>query len=246
MSDSEAAGSSGHALDTVRREAKRLLKQARSGDSVLLARLRTILPRMATQSDDAMKAGIKLADIQHAIARVRGYTSWRELKELLQNVDPRHLHANGFLQALREDAPARAHEILTAHPDVAGYSIHTAAATGDVVTVAALLSEDRGLAVKPSMPGSVEPLIFACHSGLQSLLHDRDVNGAGVVQLLLDAGASPNASVNLEGSTGPGIPALYFAVVSNNLPVVRMLLERGANPDDGESVYLGAELNQRA
>jgi ankyrin repeat protein len=247
MSDSEAPASGGseHALETVRREAKRLLKQAKAGDAVLLARLRTILPRMAGESDEGIKSGIKLADIQHAIARVRGHTSWRELKELLQNLDPMHLHANRFLQALREDAAAHAHEMLAAHPEIAPYSIHTAAAIGEVEAVARFLAEDRSLAVKPSMPGSIEPLIFACHSGLQSLLRDRDVNGPGVVQLLLDAGASPNAFITFEGSTGPGVPALYFAVVSNNLPVVRMLLERGANPNDGESVFHGAELNHR-
>jgi ankyrin repeat protein len=33
--------------------------------------------------------------------------------------------------------------------------------------------------------------------------------------------------------------------VSDNVPVVRLLLERGANPNDGESLYHAAELNHR-
>jgi ankyrin repeat protein len=248
MSDDEAAATGGdeHTLDSLRREAKRLLKQARSGDPVLLARLRAILPRLAALSDEAIKAGIKLADIQHGLARVRGYPSWRVLKEELLKLDPTGVHAGRLLGALREGESQRAHDVLVAHPEVARYSIHTAAALGDVEGVARFLAEDRSLAVLPSMPGSVEPIIFACHAGLQSLVKDREVNGPRTVEMLLDAGASPNAFIRLgDNHDLSGIPALYFAVVSNNLPVVRLLLERGANPNDGESVYHGAELNHR-
>lgn len=247
MSDSTVAATGGdeHTLDAIRREAKRLLKQARAGDTVLLARLRTVLPRMASQNDDAIRASIKLADIQHAIARARGQASWRELKELLQRLDPIHIQAGRFLHALRENAVSQAHAILTAHPEVAGYSIHTAAAVGDVDGVARFLASDRALAVQPSVPGNVVPLIYACNAELRMTIADRHANGAGVVQLLLDAGADPNASVDIGSSTGLGIPALYFAVISNDIPVVRLLLERGANPNDGESIYHGAERNHR-
>jgi ankyrin repeat protein len=64
---------------------------------------------------------------------------------------------------------------------------------------------------------------------------------------MLDAGADPNAYVLAEeGRPDSGrIPALYFACVSNNVPVVRLLLERGAAINDGESSYHSAQLNHR-
>jgi ankyrin repeat protein len=64
------------------------------------------------------------------------------------------------------------------------------------------------------------------------------------VRALLDHGADPNTY-----SVGTGtdkLPALYFACVSNNPGVVKLLLERGAKPNDGESVYHAAEMNHRA
>lgn len=64
---------------------------------------------------------------------------------------------------------------------------------------------------------------------------------------MLDAGADPNAYVLAEeGRPESGrIPALYFACLSNNVPVVRLLLERGAALNDGESSYHSAQLNHR-
>lgn len=59
--------------------------------------------------------------------------------------------------------------------------------------------------------------------------------------LLLDAGANPNAFVQLQHDPHARVPALYFACVSGNAPVAQLLLERGAEPNDGESVYHAAE-----
>ncbi|HEX4825864.1 MAG TPA: ankyrin repeat domain-containing protein [Candidatus Polarisedimenticolaceae bacterium] len=67
-----------------------------------------------------------------------------------------------------------------------------------------------------------------------------------VVRTALDAGMDANASVPYDdGERQVPIPALYFAAVGNHLDVVRLLLDRGANPNDGESVFHAAELNLR-
>ena len=65
-------------------------------------------------------------------------------------------------------------------------------------------------------------------------------------QALLAQGADPN-TYTLWKPEDPGskLPALYYAAVANNVPLVRLLLERGADPNDGESTYHAAELDHR-
>jgi hypothetical protein len=58
-------------LEFLRKEAKALLKQCRVQDAAAIARIRAQLPRV----DE-----IKLADVQHALAREQGYMNWAELK----------------------------------------------------------------------------------------------------------------------------------------------------------------------
>ena len=63
---------------------------------------------------------------------------------------------------------------------------------------------------------------------------------------LLNAGASPNESVQVgPDATHDRVPALYFACVSNNAGVARVLLEHGAFVNDGESLYHAAEFDHR-
>ncbi len=44
----------------------------------------------------------------------------------------------------------------------------------------------------------------------------------------------------------PELPPLYYASIANDLVEVRRLLEAGADPNDGESIYHAAEKNHRA
>ncbi len=44
----------------------------------------------------------------------------------------------------------------------------------------------------------------------------------------------------------PELPPLYYASIANDLAEVRRLLEAGADPNDGESIYHAAEKNHRA
>lgn len=46
--------------------------------------------------------------------------------------------------------------------------------------------------------------------------------------------------------TMPALPPLYYACMADDLPLVKKLLEEGANPNDGESVYHSAQTNRRA
>ena len=65
-----------------------------------------------------------------------------------------------------------------------------------------------------------------------------------VVELLLDAGADPNETFDNEYGA---MPVLYGAAgVAHDPETTRLLLDRGANPDDGESVYHAVEAEDTA
>jgi len=151
-----------------------------------------------------------------------------------------------FLRALQEDNAPRALTELTAHPDLTRYSLHAAAAVADADTVAAFLAADPSSATRAVADAGPEPIIYAAHAGLSTLLGVGEDDRVRTVSLLLAAGASPNAVVQVEQHPDMRIPVLFFACVSNNVPVVTLLLESGAEPNDGESVYHAAELNHRA
>jgi len=60
-------------LEFLKKEAKSLLKQCRAGDAAALERIRAGLPRLVTDE-------VQLAEIQYALAREHGYSSWPDLK----------------------------------------------------------------------------------------------------------------------------------------------------------------------
>ncbi|GAB1343028.1 ankyrin repeat domain-containing protein [Gemmatimonas sp.] len=80
---------------------------------------------------------------------------------------------------------------------------------------------------------------------LIAAVQDHDATAAlRVTRALLDEGADPNTVVSLPDGQG-SIPVLYFPCVSNNEPLARLLLERGATPTDGESLYHAAQHDHR-
>lgn len=249
MSDSHTTGShstSSYALDALKAHAKQLLALARANDTNVITALRKQLPKLAGNNDADFAARIKLADVQHAIAAQRGVKSWAELKRRIEAVDPIQMQAERFLHAIREDDKTRAADLLSQHPAIAQYSIHAAAAACDADTVEAFLLRDITLATALASPNNAQPVLYACGTPLHDESEARASGNQRCVQLLLDAGADPNAFIMFNnGESDAPIPALYFAANLNNVPAVRLLLERGANPNDGESVYHSAERNHR-
>ena len=112
---------------------------------------------------------------------------------------------------------------------------------GDAEGLAAALRDDPGL-VSRELPEGRKPLSFACHVALRSAERPAGVRRA--IELLLDAGADPNETFDNEYGA---MPVLYGAAgVAHDLETTRLLLDRGANPDDGESVYHSLEADDTA
>jgi ankyrin repeat protein len=141
-------------------------------------------------------------------------------------------HASGMLD--------RANEILKAHSEIATHSIHTAAILGDEVAVNRFLSVDKANATAKGGPRGWDALTHLCFSRYLRLDRARSAGFVSAARALLDAGASANTGF-FETNHQPEPEfesALYGAAgVAHHEELTRLLLERGANPNDGEVTY---------
>ena len=149
-----------------------------------------------------------------------------------------------FLAAIRSDDASAAQRVVSEHPEIVGSSFPAACCVGDVDTVAAWLARDPTQARSGNGREGWPPLIDLCLSRFHASGRAASDGILRCATLLLDHGADPNTFVTIEGETWK-LSALYYACMSNNVPVVRLLLENGANPNDGESVYHAAEHDHR-
>jgi ankyrin repeat protein len=138
----------------------------------------------------------------------------------------------------------RAREILDMHPEVASSDIHTAALLGDHEAVARFLAEDPVNATAKGGPRNWDALTHLCFSRFLRLDHARTEGFLKAAAALLDAGANPNTGF-FEENHQPKPEwecALYGAAgVAHHPELTKLLLDRGADPNDGEVAYHSPE-----
>jgi ankyrin repeat protein len=136
---------------------------------------------------------------------------------------------------------AAAEAVLTGAPERARTDFLTACLAGEVEVVRQRLDADPGLARCKLPPRDWEPLLYLSYCVLLAQ-PQRAPRLLEVAKLLLDRRADPNAHYAADDPECGKFPALYAAIaVSRSLPLVRLLLEAGANPNDGQSMYHAAE-----
>jgi ankyrin repeat protein len=238
-------------LDNARKSAKRWLQALRAHDRDARERLRRAYP--AAPSDPTLR------DVQHALARERGYDGWTALKATLEGgtrpmasvpAHPdrvadffefacwdHHTHGRGDY-AMHQRAAAR---LLEQHPEIARHSLYTAIVCGDIDEVTRVLAERPDAAREPGGSRGWPPILYLCY-GRVPVPPARD-HALTIARALLDTGADPNAYY-MAGD------AKYSALVGvagegeqdapphpHREALFALLLQRGANPYDIQILY---------
>jgi len=254
-------------LEQYRKQAKELVKVFRSAPSrrksldsqvahsEVVQRVKKHHPRFRDLPEDEI-AGTRfaLADAQFVMAREHGFESWTKFARHVESLEqasfaaavgdpvaafivaacvPRDaLHSSGTLE--------RAAAILAAHPEVRNSDIHTAAILGDAAAVRRFLAHDARHAAAKGGPYGWDALTHLCFARYLRLDRARSDGFVAAAKALLDAGASANTGwMEVDHEPHPeGESAIYGAAgIAQHPQLTRLLLERGADPNDGETPY---------
>ena len=153
-----------------------------------------------------------------------------------------------FLKAALWHGPLdHANALLAANPEITGSSIHTAAVLGDDAAVRSLLARNPESVRTKAPPYDAEPLVYLCFSRYLRLDESRSEAFMRTARALLDAGADPNAGFWSKDEYHEFETTLYGAAgVAHHPELTRLLLERGADPNDNETFYHAPETYDNA
>lgn len=233
-------------LPRLRKQAKELKRRASSAEDAEAAEL--------VSTYDPGPEPVTLSRAQRVLARSYGFAGWSKLREHLAVLE---VWGRDMVSSRASDDPVdaflrlaclsytdpyvsnRAVELLRAEPSLATATAATMAACGEAVALRDLLDRDPAAVAAVSGPHDWPPLLYLCYARL-------DVGDpAGTLRVLLEAGADPDA-----GFLWQRFPSPFTAVTGvlgggergepahpQAIPLVMMLLDAGADPNDNQAFY---------
>jgi ankyrin repeat protein len=250
-------------MGQLKKQAKELLALYRQGDPAAMQRFRESLPAARGKPDEALATlALRLHDAQSSLAREYGFSSWSELQLF---VHARRALADDPAQAMRRwllmvyagdvaggnhsHRPAVAARLLDENSALPGDDPYLACTVGDEDALRRATARDPAWVHREGGPLRLPPLVAVTHSGLAKHPSFRE-RLRDCAKFLLGAGASPNQSIGSRWppatlaapSSTERLSALYGAAGKALDPeLTRLLLEAGADPNDGESLYHSLE-----
>ena len=240
-------------LEQYKKQARELLRACRNGNPDALARLH------AHHSRSKSIATVKLADAQFVLAREHDFENWPrfaahiEQLRMAASVAALENPADAFLRAAlplhdwhASGTLNEANAILARYPHVARASLFTAAVLADEAAVRAVLTQDPAAVRATGGPEGWDALCHLCFSRYLRLDPTRSDAFVATARALLDAGANPNTGwfekPDHEGGAPVWESAIYGAAgLAHHPGLTRLPLERGADPNDGETPYHAPE-----
>ncbi|HYN81672.1 MAG TPA: ankyrin repeat domain-containing protein [Gemmatimonadaceae bacterium] len=200
------------------------------------------------------------ADVKRSVTgdSAAGKTRAELVHWFLENACPDHHVRGGPAHVMAQHTAMR---ILERHPEVARERIHTVVVCGDLPEVERLLAERGGAASEkndlaasdrsgPGRAGDLfreigpkgwEPLLYLCFARLP--LRATNDDAVAIARALLDAGADPNAYFMAGDSRYTPLVGVIGEGEEDRPPhlqrdaLVRLLLDRGAEPYDMQVAY---------
>ena len=244
-------------LEQYKKQAKDLARDCELGIPGALTRISRHHPRFHKLTESEMRnAKVALADAQLVIAREHGFESWPrfakhiETLNLIRSVASLSDPAAAFIEVAcvprhsghRSGTLEHAEMILSRYPQVATSSMYTAAILADESTVREFLSRDPKSATAKGAPYDWDALTYLCFSRYLRLDKSRSEAFVRTARTLLDAGASANSGwfemIDHPNPRPEWESVLYgAAAIAQHPELTRLLLERGADPNDEETPY---------
>ncbi|WP_224816171.1 ankyrin repeat domain-containing protein [Hasllibacter sp. MH4015] len=187
-------------------------------------------------------ADLKHADFLHVIARERAFASWPHLKLSveMQGMD-RAERQQRLGVALKQGQQEVVQRMLQADPDLPRGNLALCCLLFLHDDVAAMIASDPALATRPAPVAP--PLTVMAQSKALPLYPEREGAMLAIANLLLSHGADVNYGVPYESDPSHKLSTLYFAIGhAGNMALGEWLLDNGADPDDGETLYHATEL----
>lgn len=151
-----------------------------------------------------------------------------------------------FQRALGEGDAESMRRVLERFPELASSGLHAACAACDLEAVKAWLARDPSQATAGIGPaGAWTPLVCLAQSPLFGIDAAHAEASVAIGARLLALGADANTFTTQPDNPATRLSVLYRASERGNAGLVRLLLQHGAEPNDGESMYHAAERNHR-
>lgn len=218
-----------NSLDNLRRQAKALKKAYEAGD------------QSAVQRMHGLSDAPKHADFLHVVAREAGFASWPAMKLSVEmhGMD-RAAKQMRLRQALFRGEAQVAEGLLADTPDLAVGDVPLLVALYEVEAMRAVLARDPEAATRLYPPRrAMCHLTFSRHITAHP---ERQADMLAMAELLVTHGADVNDTWTAPGDTAP-LSALYGAIGHvGSMPLAEWVLAKGADPNDGESLYHATEL----
>jgi len=244
-------------LEQYKKQAKDLVRDCSLKVPGALARVGRHHPRLHKFTDAEFHGEqVTRTDAQLVIAREHGFESWPKFSKHIEMINvirsvaslsdpvaaflevacvPRHTgHGSGTLE--------HAEMILARYPQVAASDIYTAAVLADATAVAGFLARDPKTATAKGDPHGWDALTYLCFSRYLRIDKTRSEAFVQTARVLLDAGASANTGWFEMIDHPTPRPTLESAIygaagIAQHAELTRLLLERGADPNDEETPY---------